>query len=305
MVGTCIRMERIMNRRSGRTVIVPMDHGTSSGPIRGLENMRDAIGQVVRGGANAVVMHKGMVQASYQGVSGSGGLIVHLSAGTALSACPNTKVLVATVEEALQLGADAVSVHVNLGADAESDMLRDLGDVARACARWGMPLLAMMYTRGPHIESEYDVRHVKHAARTGAELGADIVKVNYSGSPETFREVVGGCPVPVVIAGGEQVETETDVLHMVVGALAAGAAGVSIGRNVFQHPDPEGMTRAICMLVHEGSSVEAAQEMLASRRRRSTVGAGRSAQPAARPAQMPSLPLPAEAGALRAPVPSR
>ena len=103
-----------------------------------------------------------------------------------------------------QVGADAVSVHVNLGAEDEKTMLRILGAIAREAMEWGMPLLAMMYTRGPKVKNEYDVRWVKHAARVGAELGADIVKVVYTGSPETFREVVEGCFVPVVIAGGEK-----------------------------------------------------------------------------------------------------
>ena len=81
-------------------------------------------------------------------------------------------------------------------------MLRDLGETAKQCYFWGMPLLAMMYCRGPKVKSEYGVGVVKHAARVAAELGADIAKVAYTGSPETFAEVVDGCPIPVVIAGG-------------------------------------------------------------------------------------------------------
>jgi DhnA family fructose-bisphosphate aldolase class Ia len=101
-----------------------------------------------------------------------------------------------------------------------------------------MPLLAMMYTRGPKVANEYDVNLVKHAARVGAELGADIVKVVYTGSAESFGEVVEGCFVPVVIAGGEKMDSDEDIVEMVKGAMAAGAAGVSIGRNVF-HTEPE------------------------------------------------------------------
>jgi DhnA family fructose-bisphosphate aldolase class Ia len=135
-------------------------------------------------------------------------------------------------------------------------MLRDLGAIAREAMEWGMPLLAMMYTRGPKVEKEYDVRWVKHAARVGAELGADIVKVVYTGSPETFREVVEGCFVPVVIAGGEKMENDQDILEMVKGSGAAGGAGVSIGRNVFQHRDPATLVRAICNIVHHGPGTE-------------------------------------------------
>ena len=266
MIGKQIRIERIINRSTGRIVVVPMDHGTTIGPIPGLEDMRETVTKVVNGGANAILMHKGMVQAGHRGGGRDVGLVVHLSAGTSLSPDPNAKVPVCTVEEAIKLGADAVSIHVNVGAETDADMLRDFGDVSQSCMIWGMPLLAMVYTRGPKIESEYDVKYVKHAARLGAELGADIVKVNYTGSPESFRDVIAGCPVPVVIAGGEKVETDEELLRMVAGSLEAGGAGASIGRNAFQHADPEGMVRAISMVVHEGTSVEESAKFLESRR---------------------------------------
>jgi class I fructose-bisphosphate aldolase len=266
MIGKQIRLERILNRDTHRTVVVPMDHGTTVGPIAGLEDMRATVARMVNGGANAILMHKGMVSAGHRGGGRDVGLIVHLSAGTTLSPDPNAKVPVCTVEEAVRLGADAVSIHVNLGASTDVEMLRDFGETSRTCATWGMPLLAMIYTRGPKIESEYDVRYIKHAARVGAELGADIVKVNYPGSPDSFQEVVAGCPVPVVIAGGEKLESDADLLQMVADSVAAGGAGASIGRNAFQHADPEGMVRAISMVVHEGASVAAAKHFLESRR---------------------------------------
>jgi DhnA family fructose-bisphosphate aldolase class Ia len=114
----------------------------------------------------------------------------------------------------------------------------------------------MMYTRGPKVKNEYDVKLVKHAARVGAELGADIVKVVYTGSVESFREVVEGCFVPVVIAGGEKMGNDEDLIEMVKGAMASGAAGVSIGRNVFQHKDPEKMVQKICRIVHNSTVFE-------------------------------------------------
>ncbi len=260
MIGKAIRMERILDRNSGKTVIVPMDHGITMGPIKGLENMRDTIGKMVDGGANAIVLHKGIVKAGHRGRGKDVGLIMHLSGSTSMSPEPNTKVPVCTVEEAIKLGADAISVHVNLGTEGDTLMLAFLGEVSNQCQNWGMPLLAMIYARGRKVANEFDVKVVKHAARVGAELGADIVKVNYTGSPESFREVVDGCPVPVVIAGGEKVETDDDLFRMVTGAMEAGAAGVSIGRNVFQHAHPEEIVTAIGRLVHEGVAPEAAKE---------------------------------------------
>jgi predicted phospho-2-dehydro-3-deoxyheptonate aldolase len=264
MIGKAIRLERIIDRNSGKTVIVPMDHGVTVGPIEGLADMRTAISKVVAGGANAILMHKGVVRAGHRGSGRDVGLIIHLSAGTALSPDPNAKELVCTVEEAIKLGADAVSIHINLGAETDKEMLRQFGLVSERCMKWQMPLVAMVYTRGPKIKNEYDVKNVKHGARVGAELGADIVKVPYTGSVETFRQVVQGCPVPVVIAGGEKMGSDEDIFKMVEGALAAGATGLSIGRNAFQHKTPDKMIRALSKMVHEGAGVQAAIETLKS-----------------------------------------
>ncbi len=252
MIGKRIRLQRILNRNTGKTIIVPMDHGVTVGPIHGLIDMAATVDSVASGGANAILMHKGLVESGHRSSGKDIGLIVHLSASTVLAPDSNAKTLVCTVEEAVRLGADAVSIHVNIGANTESEMLFNMGQISRACRDWGMPLFAMMYTRGAKIKNEYDVSVVKHAARVGAELGADIVKVNYTGSPESFRQVVEGCPVPVVIAGGEKMETDEEILEMVTGAISSGGAGVSIGRNVFQHDDPADIVRKISQIVHRG-----------------------------------------------------
>jgi len=263
MIGKEIRMARLMDQRRMTTVIVPMDHGVSVGPVQGLTDMEHTIGEARAGGANAVVIHKGLIKNSGLQRGGGLGLIVHLSGSTALSPEPNVKTLVCTVEEAIKLGADAVSVHVNLGNGGEKAMLSDLSAVARQTAEWGMPLLAMMYPRGERVKSEFDPEAIKHAARVGAELGADLIKVPYTGDPETFRPVVEGCGAPVVIAGGPKMKTDRDILEMVYGAMSAGAAGLSIGRNVFQHHSPSSITQAMCKIVHEGGNVDEALSILA------------------------------------------
>jgi len=262
MIGKKIRLERIIDRNSHRTVIIPMDHGVTVGPIEGLADMRDAISKVVAGGANAILMHKGIVRAGHRGTGRDVGLIIHLSGGTSLSPDPNAKELVCTVEEAVKLGADAVSVHINLGAETDNQMLRQLGYISERCMVWQIPLIAMMYTRGPKITDEYHVDNVKHAARVAAELGADIVKVVYTGSVESFAEVVNGCTVPVVIAGGEKMDSDEDIFKMVEDALQAGAEGISIGRNAFQHQNPTKMVQALSKIVHEGASVDEAVGIL-------------------------------------------
>jgi class I fructose-bisphosphate aldolase len=260
-VGKKIRLNNVFDPKTGKTIIVPMDHGVSSGPIAGITNIKLAVRKVKEGGANAVVIHKGNVRLVFgeDGIKDIG-LIVHLSASTDWSPTKNDKVLVGTVEEALKLGADMVSIHVNIGAEGEKEMLRDFGLISKKCEEWDIPLLAMIYARGPKIENQYDVKYVAHCARLGAELGADVVKVPYTGSPETFEKVVEGAGIPVVIAGGPKMKSLADVLKMVEGAIKAGAKGLSIGRNVFQAEDPAKVVKAMKLIVHDGKTAEEALE---------------------------------------------
>ncbi|SNR72541.1 2-amino-3,7-dideoxy-D-threo-hept-6-ulosonate synthase [Desulfurobacterium atlanticum] len=261
-IGKAIRLERIIDRETGKTVIIPMDHGVSMGPIPGIINIRESIDRVANGGANAIIIHKGLVRHGHRKRGKDVGLIIHLSASTSLSPKPNSKVIVCSVEEAIKIGADGVSVHVNLGDMNEDKMLEDFGMVAESCLEWGMPLIAMMYARGEHIENPFDPDVVAHCARVAAELGADIVKVAYTGDTDSFRKVVEGCPIPVVIAGGPKMGSDLEILEMVEGAMKAGGAGVSIGRNAFQHESPERIVRAISMIVHEGKTAKEAAEIL-------------------------------------------
>ena len=261
-VGKRIRLERIIDRKTRRTVIVPMDHGLSMGPIAGIEDMTAIINKVADGGANAVVLHKGIVRAGHRGYGKDIGLIIHLSGSTSLGPDPNNKVPVASVEEVISLGADAVSVHVNVGAVSEPEQLKNLGDTADICASWGMPLFAMMYPRGPKIKDQHDPTLVAHVARVGAELGADIIKTVYTGDIKSFRKIIRGCPVPIVIAGGPKMATDRDVLQMASEAIEAGAIGISIGRNIFQHRNPTAMTRALVQIVHEDATVDKAMREL-------------------------------------------
>lgn len=262
ILGKQIRLERIINRNTGKSVIVPMDHGVSVGPIDGLKDMKSAVQHVSEGGANAIVEHKGLVKEGHRQEGNDIGLIIHLSGSTSLSTTPHSKTLVCSVEEAIKLGADGISIHVNLGDNEEKQMLNDFGRVSYDARTWGMPLLAMIYPRGPKIKNEYDVEVIKHAARVGYEMGADIVKVSYTGSVESFEHVVAGCPIPIVIAGGEKMESDREILEMVSGSIIAGGAGVSIGRNVFQHKNPKKMVQAIASIVHERRSVEEALKIL-------------------------------------------
>ncbi|MDD2966894.1 MAG: 2-amino-3,7-dideoxy-D-threo-hept-6-ulosonate synthase [Desulfovibrionaceae bacterium] len=261
-LGKQVRLERIINRETGRCIIVPMDHGVTIGACQGLLDMREAVNDMARAGADAVLMHKGLIRCSHRTYGNDVGLIVHLSASTDLAPSGNTKTLVCSVEEAIRHGADAVSVHVNLGDPNERLMLADMGRVAEACDNWGMPLLAMLYARGPKIEDGFDAATVAHCARVGVELGADIVKVVYTGTIPTFEKVTEACCVPVVIAGGERMNSTRDILQMVYDSIQAGGSGISIGRNVFEHPRRVELIRALRGIVHENKTVDDVIEMV-------------------------------------------
>jgi class I fructose-bisphosphate aldolase len=261
MIGKVVRLARIFDPHSHRTVIAPLDHGVTQGPIPGLKDMGNVLREVAEGGANATVLHRGNISLGPWQAGNAMGLIVHLSASTELSPDPLRKVTVCRVQDALRVGADAVSYHLNLGNPHEGEMIRELGSVAGECVRWGVPLLVMAYVRVPGKKTECGCDAVKHAARVAAELGADLVKVSYTGDPTSFQEVTQGCPAPVVIAGGCK-GGEMELLEMVKGALDGGARGVSIGRNVFQHPCPGKVVGAISALVHGRATVAEALERL-------------------------------------------
>ena len=262
MIGKKIRLERIINRHTGRTVIAPMDHGVSNGPMKGIIDIDKTVESISQGGADAILMHKGIVEQGHRGYGKDIGLIVHLSASTSLAPNPNNKVIVTSVEKAIQLCADELSVHVNFGSATESEMLQELGEISETCSYWGIPLLAMMYPRGQKVENEHDVELVKHAARVGSELGVDIVKTNYTGDPDSFKEVVEGALVPVVIAGGPKVDTDEELLQMVKDSIEVGGAGVAFGRNLFQAENPGKITKAISEVVHNDLEVNEALKFL-------------------------------------------
>jgi fructose-bisphosphate aldolase/2-amino-3,7-dideoxy-D-threo-hept-6-ulosonate synthase len=255
MIGKQIRMERIMDRNTGKSVIIPMDHGMTLGQIDGLLHMNETIAAVSDGGANAIILHKGLVKVGHRRKGRDIGLIIHLSAGTSMNPDPNDKVLICSVEEAISLGADAVSIHINLGAAQESKMIESAGMVVRDCNRWGIPLLAMIYPRGAGI-SPTDPGHVGHAVRVAEELGADMVKTNYTGDPESFSHIVKASSIPVFIAGGEKAG-DLETLKIIRDAVyIAGCSGVCMGRNAFQRTDTANFVNKVCAIVHDDAKPE-------------------------------------------------
>ncbi|WP_395475240.1 2-amino-3,7-dideoxy-D-threo-hept-6-ulosonate synthase [Saccharopolyspora spinosa] len=262
-----LRLNRLFRNNPQRTLIVPLDHPLTDGPGAGRgDSLNNLVGQLATNGADAVVLHKGNVRfvdpAWFKQLS----LIVHLSASTVHAPDPDHKVLVGTVEEALRLGADLVSVHVNIGSREEARQLGDLAAVAESCDRWNVPLLAMMYPRGPRITDPRNPETVVHAVTVAAELGADMVKTYYVGSDDAMGRITSTSPIPIVVVSGLRTADEKDLLELVDGAMRGGAAGLAMGRNIFQAPHPGNLTRKLAQRVHGDIVPAAPTELTAAQR---------------------------------------
>jgi len=248
-VGKKIRLKRIF-RDNGKTLIVAMDHGMG-GAIPSLERPLEVVQKVAAGGADAVLITLGILKQFYSKIPRDIGLV--------LSIPPDPRY----IEIAVKAGVHAVK-NTFFGSLRDRERLGLLGPLAVECEKWGMPLLAEIVPtdieKGKRI---YKVQEVKNAARIGAEFGADIIKTSYTGSAESFKEVVETCPIPITILGGAKMDTDREVLEIVKGVVDAGGSGVCFGRNIFQHRDPTAITRAIAKIIHEQADVEEASKELA------------------------------------------
>ena len=251
--GLSARLERIST--NDRYLIVPMDHGITMGAVDGLVDIESTIDGVTRGGADAVLTQRGVAPRVHPNKNGAG-YIVHVNGSTTIGPDESDKRVTATAEDAVRAGADAVSFHINVGSDHEPDQIEELAELTADAERLGLPVLAMAYARGPGVD-ETDPESLGHAVRLAEELGADVVKTGYSGDGDSFARVTESTRLPVVIAGGSK-GTDRETVEMVRGAMDGDAAGVSMGRSIFQHEDPEGIARAVSAVVHDDADVEEA-----------------------------------------------
>lgn len=247
---------------------------------------RRAYGQlvsaIVAGGADGIIVHKGRARTLSPELFTDCALIIHLSASTAHGPDADAKVMVGEVEDAIRLGADAVSIHLNMGSRTEAAQLADAGAVASACHAWNMPLIAMIYPRGPGIADPYDPALIAHAVNIAVDLGADIVKTSRTSQLQSLADVVDSCPIPVVVAGGPELGTpksaplnpgmnpgmnagmnaarnpEVSLAELQTYArevIAAGCAGLAVGRRVFQDPSPQRVVQSLVATIHPSAQV--------------------------------------------------
>ena len=256
-IGKQVRLSQIFNPESGNAIMVAMDHAAVIGPVKGIQNPFETVKLLCKGKPDTFFMPIGAIKQVHPlFVEHRIPFIVSIDTCTWLGPEPDYFMLSDTVEHALSAGASAVSMHVLLGPQKTSDMLKGLSRVAIECDRLGMPLLAIMYPAG--FENDFDVQHVRWAARIAAELGADLVKTYYTGTKETFTDVVQSCPVPVLLSGGEKTKKPEDFLQTLKNCIDAGGRGCAVGRNLWQSEKPLGMLEAIKAIVHKNRSVEEA-----------------------------------------------
>jgi fructose-bisphosphate aldolase/2-amino-3,7-dideoxy-D-threo-hept-6-ulosonate synthase len=262
-VGKSIRLKRVVDP-AGVSVICALDHGmTSPEFLEPLADVRGRAAEAVAGGANVLMLSKGMTRFAEPALRPDTAVALLLSASARPGLDRPEVVAVAEVEEAARIGADAVVLFVALGGEDEPTMIERLAEVGEACEREGMPFIAeaefpTTYAAVEDLAVEYGFEYLRRNVRFCAELGADIVKTNWPGSGGQFGSLVeaaGG--VPLVLAGGSRV-TDEELLRRMEAAMAAGAIGCSVGRNIFMHERPEAITRALARVIRERLSASEA-----------------------------------------------
>ena len=243
--GKEIRLRRIV--RPGRgSLVVAFDHGLVHGPIAGTTNPTAQIARFIAGKADAILLNLGNFRYVSEAARGDfqlPGLIARLDWTTALGTAPINPAaefrscLIGHVEDAVRDGADAVITFLVLGsgdADFEKREMQRVGAIARECEELGVPLIVESLARAKNLRHPNDPEWLKLHSRIAAELGADLIKTEYTGDPETMRTVIHACPIPILVLGGTRSGSDDDVVQVTKAIMESGAAGVFFGRNVFQ-----------------------------------------------------------------------
>ena len=272
-IGKTLRMRRLM--RTGRVLIVAVDHGNAAGVVPGLEDPVEVIKMAAQAGADGILVTPGILE---QAIDAVGDLAIILRIDGCVSILGSGPMqLFSSVEQAVRLGVDGVVVNATIGASHETAELEKVGIVASEGRTWGLPVLAEMLSQrmmDDHMDFSGNgdgglpvdiANEVSMASRIGAELGADAIKTRYPGDPDSFRKIVKSAGRPVLVAGGPRRDAGLQsTLCLVDEVMEAGASGLVFGRIVWQYPEPMAMIRALSAMVHDDATVEEAFELASS-----------------------------------------
>ena len=250
------RISRLIRPDTGKAVWLAIDHGYFLGPVSKLEEPAKTIKPLLAY-TDALMLTRGILRNCVDaGIDKP--MILRVSGGNSVvGPALSNEGIQTSMEEAIRLNASAVALSIYVGTEHEHQTLMALGELVNEGQRYGMPVLAVTAV-GKELEKR-DARYLGLCCRIAAELGAQMVKTYYC---EDFERVAKSCPVPLVIAGGPKLKTEPDALDLAYSAVKEGAAGVDMGRNIWQSPNAVGMIKAIRAIVHEGASVKEAAKLL-------------------------------------------
>jgi putative autoinducer-2 (AI-2) aldolase len=250
------RLARMFPSRSNNTVMLAVDHGYFMGPTRRLEDPKATIAPLSPY-ADALAVTRGVLRRSVPPESATP-IVLRVSGGvTVLQEDLSDEEITTSMAEALRLNVSAVAMSVFVGAPHEHDSLVNLGRLVNEGEAAGMPVMAITAV-GKELEKR-DARYLALACRVSAELGAHLVKTYYC---DGFSKVVEGCPVPLVVAGGPKLDSDQAALELAHSAIAAGAHGIDMGRNIWQSDHPVPMLKSLRAIVHENASVREALDLL-------------------------------------------
>jgi DhnA family fructose-bisphosphate aldolase class Ia len=240
VIASPLRLRRIVKAHTDRALILTFTSGLALGRVPGMGDLADLIGGLsATGHVTGVVVHAGVLRTLFTRLPRLPcGVVVDLFGGTWMTAQPERTEQVCSLEHAVRSGADAVLATVSLGSAGESHQLRLCGQIGRDCAAWGMPFVVRIDTLQTDARRQYSATLSGYGARMAYELGADLVVVNFSDSPDAFADVLRGVDIPVLIGGGPHFETDEALIQSVQQATRAGARGVALSGGLFWQEGP-------------------------------------------------------------------
>lgn len=270
-LGTERRMSRILRHEDGKGVVIAIDHGLFMGPLSGVEQLDKTVSSIIGGKPDALQCTPpvaNMLKENFLG-SGSPALVARIDTSNMWRAHPAPKEgyrrLLYSVRDAVRAGADAAVCFLLIGHstdEQEGDNMEDIVAVAAECEEYGLPLVVEPIGIAPGYQAVRDDELIQLAVRMGFEAGADILKVDYTGSVGSFRKAVECTPLPALVRGGPKTDSVAEAFQMAADAMSAGAKGVVFGRNVWQYREPAKMVRAYTEIVHGSGRASEAMKKL-------------------------------------------